>query len=778
MMLALPILGVGIAAVLASLARPRIASVVGVIAALAALTVYLTQVSSVAEGLIPTAAFGAVPALGIAGGLRLDGLSLVFVLLITGIGALILLFAEGYLADDPKRKRLVAMLLVFMLAMLGAVTADDVIVLFVFWELTSLTSFLLVGYKHEREASRRAALQALLVTGGGGLVLLAGLILLTMAAGTTSLSGIIAAQSAVLADPLASVAMVLIILGCFTKSAQVPFHFWLPNAMAAPTPVSAYLHSATMVKLGVYLLARLNPLYQEEALWQALLSYGGIATALTGVCLAFRETDLKRVLAYTTVTALGTLVMLIGIAPDLSITAAMTFLVVHAFYKAALFMIAGAIDHAAGTRDASQLRGLGQVMPVTALAAGLAAFSMAGLPPFVGFVAKELIYEAKLEMGSAATGLIVAGFLVNAATVAIAVVLSWRLFAGRQLVAPSGAASPPHDPPLSMMVGPVVLACLGLMAGTLPTVLGAVLIDPAVTAVLGRPADVTLKLWHGFNAVLALSAATVTVGIVLYLLWERLVPRLKAVSLLDRFGPSVGYEHWLAATLRLATRTTTTIQHGSLTGYVRTLVLVMAVACLGMLILRGGVAWPEGGASLDARAGLGGLMLIGLGGTVLARTALQAVLAMGLVGFTTALVFLMFGAPDVAFTQFAVETLLVVILTTALMRLPIQGRDGRSRQQKLGDAGVALLCGVAVAAVLAAVLASPFDPRLSVWFGAESLPAAHGRNVVNVILVDFRALDTLGEITVLAIAAFAVVALLRSNRPPAPTAPSPQGPLA
>lgn len=760
-----------IGAVASAFAPARLSAVIGAATAATCLALYAVHAPEIAAGTSVAAAFWGSASLGIIGGLRLDGLSFVFALLITGIGALIFTFAGAYFAGDARVRRLCVILLLFMMAMIGAVTADDVIVLFVFWELTSLTSFLLVGFDHEKLKSRKAALQALLITGGGGLALLAGLILVAMAAGTTSLSGIIVARDAVLAHPAAIPAMLLIILGCFTKSAQVPFHFWLPNAMAAPTPVSAYLHSATMVKLGVYLLARMNPVYQDVDLWQTLLTGFGAATAVTGAFLAFRETDLKRVLAYTTVTALGTLTMLIGIAPELSITAAMTFLVVHAFYKAALFMVAGIIDHEAGTRDVAQLRGLRRAMPLTAAAAALAAFSMAGLPPFVGFVAKELIYEAKLELGPTASVLIAASFLVNAATVAIAAVLSWRLFFGT----PAPTPEKPHDPHWAMLFGPVVLACLGLFAGAMPAWLGAAVIDPAVTAVLGRPADVALKLWHGFNLVLAMSAATVALGVLIYLAWDRIVPRMRSIALVDHFAPSAAYERWLASLLAFADATTRLIQHGSLRGYVRTLFLVTAAAIIVTLAVRGGFAWPGAGVPLDVRALIAALLLGGCIATMLAGTSFQAVLAMGLVGFATALLFLVFGAPDVAFTQFAVETLLVVILATALMRLPLRGCDLRTSSEKFSDLGVALFTGAAASLVLAAVLASPFDPRLSLWFGAESVPAAHGRNVVNVILVDFRALDTLGEITVLAIAAFAVVALLRrtGKSQPSPSQPTP-----
>ncbi len=741
-----------IGALVVLLSRPRVVALAG--AAIATL-LFVGIASLGSSG--STIPFGSVSALGVTGGLRLDGLSRVFALLITGIGVLIFLYAHAYLAGDARLKRLVVILILFMTSMLGAVLADDVVILFVFWELTSLTSFFLVGFDHQKASARRAALQALLVTGGGGLALLAGLILVAISAGTTSLSGIIAAKDLVVVHPLAAPAMLLIVLGCFAKSAQVPFHFWLPNAMAAPTPVSAYLHSATMVKLGVYLLARLNPVYQDVALWHGVLTVFGTATAVTGALLAFRETDLKRVLAYTTVAALGTLVMLIGIAPGLSITAAVTFLIVHAFYKAALFMVAGIVDHEVGTRDASALGGLARKMPWTAAAAVLAALSMAGLPPFVGFVAKELIYEAKLEIGTATEVLVFAGFLVNAATVAIAVVLSWRMFFGTY----RPTNSSPHDPPWAMRVGPIVLASLGLLAGTAPATIGTLLVDPAAAAILGRPTDVELKLWHGFNVVLALSIVTIAVGVGVYLVWERIVPRFRAVELVDRYGPSMGYENALSGVIAFAGRLTRLIQHGALNGYIRTLFLVTAGALFLVLMLRSGFAWPTTGAEIDVRVLAFAILLLGCVAVMVAPTAFVAVLALGLVGFAMAAIFIVFGAPDVAFTQFAVETLLVVIVATALMRLPLRITDDRTTRRKLADLATALFTGLACANVLAGVLASPFDPRITLWLGEQSVPAAHGRNVVNVILVDFRALDTLGEITVLAIAAFAVVALLR-----------------
>lgn len=757
-LLALPLLMGIVASLAGTRLPPRHAPLLGAAVAAACFAAYGVLGLGMADGTAVETAFWSVPALGIGGGLRLDGLGLVFALLISGIGFFIFLYAHRYLEGDKRLTRLSVMLTLFMTAMLGAVTADDVIVLFIFWEMTSLTSFFLVGYDHEKPGARQAALQALLVTAGGGLVLLAGLLMLTVATGTSSLSAIIAMGDIVLTDPTATAAMLLIIVGCFTKSAQIPFHFWLPNAMAAPTPVSAYLHSATMVKLGIYLLARMNPLYQDEALWQSILTWFGLGTAVLGAVLALRETDLKRILAYTTLTALGTLTLLIGAAPALTLTAAMAFLVAHALYKAAMFMIAGIVDHETGTRDARALGGLRKAMPATAIATVLAALSMAGLPPFIGFLGKELIYESLLEAGPAALLLIAGMLFVNGVNVAVAGLMAVRLFFGDQRPTPAK----PHDPPAGMLAGPWVLAALGLAGGLLSGAVGLWIVGPSAGAIQGAPVTADLYLWHGFNLVLGLSGLTLATGVALYLGWPRIQPWLAGIAAIDRFGANAGYEKGLAGVVRLSEVGTALIQHGDLRGYLRTLFLVTAAGLLLTLLLRDGFALPGfDSGTVDIRA----LAFLGIAGgalaTVFARSLFGAVVASGLVGFATALAFLFFGAPDVAFTQFAVETLLVAILAFALVKMPIRRADDRTARDRLKDGGIAIASGVAVTALLLAVLAAPFDSRLSDWFGNASLADAFGRNVVNVILVDFRALDTLGEITVLAIAAFAVLALLR-----------------
>lgn len=752
--IAIGLIGASVASRLSAAAAARLgAAVAGVaFASFAALAAPVLEFGAV------TAPFWGVPALGLDGGLRLDALGLVFALMISGIGFFIFLYAERYLDGDARLKRLSVFLMLFMTAMLGAVTADDAIVLFVFWEVTSLTSFFLIGFNHEKAGSRDAALQAMLITAGGGLAMLAGLILLIDAAGTASIAGMIAAREQVLASDLAVPAMLLVLLGCFTKSAQLPFHFWLPNAMAAPTPVSAYLHSATMVKLGVYLLARFNPLFQELALWQGMLIWFGLGTGVLAGILALRETDLKRILAYTTLTALGTLVMLIGLAPELSLTAAIVFMLAHACYKAALFMAAGIIDHEAGSRDLSALGGLRRAMPKTAIAVGLACLSMAGLPPFIGFLGKELIYEALLHGSAPSLVVLIGAIFINAVNVAVALLFGRRIFFGQARPTPKT----PHDPPFGMLAGPAVLAALGLAGGVFTGWLGEYVAAPAASAMAGGPILAELALWHGFNAVLGLSGLTLLCGFGLFLLWPRLQPGLANVQAIDRYGADRAYGDGLAGLLGIASGVTNLVQHGQLRGYLRVLFLSIALGVWAALLLQGGLAMPEFDRSqIDVRA-LGFLALIGgAAATILAKTLFSAVVSSGLVGFAAALLFLFFGAPDVALTQFAVETLLVVILCFALTRLTISTRDDRKPRDKAKDGAIALACGGAVTALLLAILALPFDDRLSEWFGQASFLEAKGRNVVNVILVDFRALDTLGEITVLAIAAFAVLALLR-----------------
>jgi multicomponent Na+:H+ antiporter subunit A len=709
------------------------------------------------------AAFEWVPTLGIRGGFALDGLSLVFSLLITGIGALVLVYAGSYLANYRDRGRFFSTLLVFMGAMLGLVLADDLITLFVFWEITGVASYLLIGSSHEKPRARAAALQALLVTAGGGLALLVGLLLLGGAAGTYSISEILSQGGSLAGHPLYPAILVLIALGAFTKSAQWPFHFWLPNAMAAPTPVSAYLHSATMVKAGVYLLARLDPVLGGTPLWLWLITPVGVTTMLLGATLALRETDLKGVLAYSTLTALGTLVALLGLSLPEAVKAAVVFLVVHSLYKAGLFLVAGSVDHATGSRDIRVLSGLRGDMPWTAAAAVLGGLSMAGLPPLFGFVAKELAYKAKLGFGGGEILLPLLAVVANALTVAAAGIVALRPFVGPRLQRLRGTT----EVTTPMFMGPLLLGLTGLVLGLAPTLLGDWLVGPSVRAVLGEPMEIRLALWYGWNPALLLSVITVGLGVFLYRIRHRLRDLLLRIS--ERL-PTTGeelYGRGLEALDYLASLQTRLLMRGG-----------TPTALLVLLGTAGALLWISQGASVGSLTLplprvewiawlLAGLVVIEALGTVGAPSRSAGAAALGAMGFAVALLFVLTGAPDLATTQFLVETLIVLVLALVLHRLP---RDlpslPASPGRKVTAAVVALTLGSGFTLLLLGVVNQPFDPHLSEFFSRASVPVGKGRNIVNVILVDFRALDTLGEAAVLGIAALGILILTRRDPSP------------
>ncbi len=503
-------------------------------------------IPAVARGETFAVSWNWVPSLDARLSFVVDGLSLLFMILISSIGTLVLVYARAYLDGHPDRRRLYTWLLLFMTAMLGLVVADNLITLFVFWELTSITSYMLIGFEHENPRARAAALQALLVTGFGGLALLAGFLLLGQAAGSYELS-VLRTKSDVLRNgPLLAPCVVLILIGAFTKSAQFPFHFWLPNAMEAPTPVSAYLHSATMVKAGVYLIARLSPALGGIAIWDNSIIAVGALTALTGACLALPQVDLKKILAYSTVSALGTMVMLLGCGTPGTTTAAIVFLLCHALYKAALFLMAGAVDHCAGTRDLRQLGGLARVMPWLAFAAVIAAMSKVGLPPASGFVAKELMYESLLAPSSRGTLPLLVVFFVSVSFAAVGAMLAIRPFFGRAGVAAASA----HRVPRTLLLPPLVLGTTAFVIGAYPGPLGHYLIAPAVAAIVPNAEPVSLKLWHGFNFPLLLTALAVMLGIVIYAAGYRIRLLAARWRKLAAWGPSAGYERGLTVFAR------------------------------------------------------------------------------------------------------------------------------------------------------------------------------------------------------------------------------------
>ncbi|PRY93115.1 multisubunit sodium/proton antiporter MrpA subunit [Hasllibacter halocynthiae] len=720
---------------------------------------FVSLAPEVAAGRAPAVSWDWLPSLGIAFGFRVDGLALTFALLISGIGALVLLYSNAYLAGHPQYARFALFLTSFMLAMLGLVLAADLIALFVFWELTTITSYLLIGFIHEDPKSRRNALQALFVTGGGALAMLAGFILIGMAAGTFDIAAINAAG--LQAHPWYGAILVLMLIGAFTKSAQVPLHFWLPNAMAAPTPVSAFLHSATMVKGGVYLLARLHPSLSGTEAWLWSLTLFGGATAVFASLQAMRQTDLKQALAYTTLMALGTLVLLLGQSTGYALTAFAAFLVVHSLYKAALFLVVGCVDHETGTRQVGVLGGLLRPMPATALAAALAALSMAGIPPLLGFIAKEIAYASAAQ--SFAPLLVAATLLAaNVLMVAVAGVVAIGPFWQR---ARGPLPKAPHEAPWAMLAGPLLLAALGLGLGLLPGPVQTYLVDPVVLGALGPGAvPAELKLWAGVNLALVLSGVTLALGIAVWLARgaaRRALERaLGALPSLD-----AGWDGFMDGLKAFAVWQTRIIQGGRLRVYMATMFVVVAAAVGGSMLLRGALpAWPDLSDVTPQNVVL--LGLIGAGSVLAAFTGsrILAMAALGVTGIGVAMTFIVFSAPDVAITQLLVETLIVVLVAVALLRLPQLDPTGRPSFRPW-DAALAAAVGIGTTLVLLAVLQQPLDLSLTAFFEAASYPEAFGRNIVNVILVDFRALDTFGEIAVVVIAALSSYALLRTTAP-------------
>jgi multicomponent Na+:H+ antiporter subunit A len=699
-----------------------------------------------------------VPSMGANLSYYIDGLSLVFALLISGIGTLIILYSGGYLDGHPQQGRFIAFMFLFMGSMIGVVTADNLIALFVYWELTSITSFLLIGFDHNRMASRRAAIQALVVTGGGGLALLAGVIVLNLITGYSELSLVLISGDVIRQSPFYLLAFWLVIGGAFTKSAQFPFHFWLPNAMEAPTPVSAYLHSATMVKAGVYLLMRMNPVLGETWIWETILPVFGIVTLIVGTLLAVRQTDLKLMLAYTTVASLGLLVMLTGFGTHKAIEAAVYYLVAHALFKGTLFMVAGLIDHEAGTRDIRKLGGLRRAMPITFAAAVLAALSMAGLPPFIGFMAKEEIYAAIANADVWSIALTALAILGNALMLVIAAAVAINPFLGPEVNTPKHA----HEGPVLLWLGPLTLAVIGLASALFAGLTNHAVISPMASAVAGSQVDAHAAIALHIGVPLALSVVTIGLGIAIYMKLAR--ARLAMALLLSKigWGPDLGFDQFMQGLVRLSALVTRFLQNGRLEAYMTTVFLVFGLSIWTSLYMFDELPdWPQPGPITFYEAGIFLLAFVGLLAVIYARDRLTAIVSLGIQGFAVAVIFILFGAPDLSFTQFMVETLSVVILALVMTRLTLNKTDHRPPLEKSFDYTVALIAGSAFTALLLAVLQTPFDPTLSEFFANYSRTIAHGRNIVNVIIVDFRGLDTLGEIAVVMIAGLGIMSLIR-----------------
>ncbi|HTN63103.1 MAG TPA: hydrogen gas-evolving membrane-bound hydrogenase subunit E [Devosia sp.] len=766
-----------VAAVLAPLVKRLAGPLAGWILALvpAAIFVFLLGfIEPVAAHHFLQAGLDWVPSYGLSLSFFIDGLSLTFALAISGLGTLILIYSGAYLRGHPHQGRFLGFMLAFMGAMLGLVLADNMVALFAFWELTTIASFLLIGFDHGRQAARRGAIQALVTTNIGGMALLFGVILAQQLTGQWNLSGLREFGDAMRDNPVYPVVLIAFLGAAFTKSAQFPFHFWLPNAMEAPTPVSAFLHSATMVQGGVYLLLRMTPFLGGTQAWTVTLVLFGGVTLLWGALGAIRQTDLKQMLAQTTIASLGLLVLLIGLGTEAAIGAAILYFIAHAFYKAGLFLVIGNVDHGSGSRDVTALGGLADPMPVTFIAAALLALSMIGLPLTVGFLAKEEMYLGLVGgnwQGVAVLVVLIAG---NAGLAGIALTIAIRPFLGGLLPVPRT----PHEAPVAMLVGPVVLGAVGILAALNAEQLGRDIMAPAIATVLGVASESHLSMEIDFTSVpLWLSVLTIGLGIAVHLQlgWGR--------TLLRRIGTALGwsfdqgFDTAMFGLIRCAGAITRLLHHGRLELY---LVLVFAALALAVLVPvfgTGGITALMPNAELGNWAamlewpalrpyewGVLALAVIGLAAVLTANSRLVAILALGVQGAAVALIFLLFGAPDLAFTQFMVEVLSVVILALVMTRLNLDERDPRPWEDLARDGTLALTCGAGLSLLLMLVLAGPFDPRLSDFFAATSVPIAHGANIVNVILVDYRGLDTLGEISVVMGAGIAILALLRRRK--------------
>jgi multicomponent K+:H+ antiporter subunit A len=704
-----------------------------------------------------------LPALGLDMSLRLDGLGMMFALLIVGIGLLVILYARYYLDDKDSLGRLYALLQLFMVAMLGIVLADNILLLIVFWELTSLTSFLLIGYWSHKSEARKGARMALAITGAGGLALLAGALVLGQIVGSYSFQVILNSADLIQAHPLYPVALILILVGAFTKSAQFPFHFWLPHAMAAPTPVSAYLHSATMVKAGVFLLARLYPALSGSDLWFYLVTFTGLATLVFGAYNALFKHDLKGLLAYSTISHLGLITMLFGFSSDLAAVAALFHIINHATFKASLFMAAGIIDHETGTRDMRRINGMWNYMPITATVAMVSASAMAGVPLLNGFLSKEMFFSETLQVDLLGSFGWVIPLLATFAGI-FAVAYSYRfihdVFFNGEPVRAKLPKYPPHEPPRYMILPMALLGLLCLLVGIFPNLTVAPFLVAASYAVLGNDIPTYhLAIWHGLNLPLAMSFIALFGGLLLYSQRSGFFAFYERRYRLDE---KEEFEKRIQGLVRFAQRCTDTIENGSLQ---RSVALLVGTA----LLLAAVEFWPLGKVLGDvALTPVDGISL--LLGVVLVIAALTtvaihhnrvaALLVMGVVGLIVSLAFVRFSAPDLALTQLSVEVVTIILMMLALYFLPQLTPNESTKGRVVRDILLASGAGLGVGLFTLAILTRPYDTSLADFFIANSVSGGGGTNVVNVILVDFRGFDTFGEITVLAIAGLGVYLML------------------
>ncbi len=754
-----PFIGAIFTAAISRLGRLHSAWAAVVVTSLA-LLLLLPLVPDVFAGQVLIQRFSWIPMAGLDVAFRLDGFALLFALLILGIGLLIVIYARYYLSERDDMGRFYAYLLLFMGSMLGIALSENIIQLLIFWEFTSLSSFLLISYWQHRQESRNGARMALAVTGAGGLALLGGFLLLGEIVGSYDLSVILASGDIIRADPLYRPMLILVLLGAFTKSAQFPFHFWLPNAMAAPTPVSAYLHSATMVKAGVFLLARLFPALSGTPEWFWLVSMTGLTTLLLAAYIALFKHDLKGLLAYSTISHLGLITLLFGIGTPLAAVAGVFHMINHAIFKASLFMAAGIIDHETGTRDMRRLSGLWMFMPYTASLAMVAAASMAGVPLFNGFLSKEMFFTETLLRTDEVWGWLLPAAATMAGIFAVAYSLRFVhnvFFNGM----PVNLPKTPHEPPRWMKVPMEVLVALCLLVGIFPAITVEPILAVAAASVLQAPIpEHDLAIWHGFNPAVWMSMIALIGGALVYLN-RRPLFRLH-YQLISHLEFKKVYNYLLEQLFRFSVQVTKALNPNSLQRMV--FVFIIFILVLGVSGFSGGEVLLTGHRELLPVDGVSllvalVLMISAVGTVFLHKQRFVALILLGAVGLGISLIFIKFSAPDLALTQLSVEVVTIVLLLLALYFLPQHSPTESSKLRQYRDLMVALAVGGGVAVLAWAVLTRPYE-TIADYFLANSVTGGGGTNVVNVILVDFRGYDTLGEITVLALAGLGIYAML------------------
>ncbi|MBS4743156.1 Na+/H+ antiporter subunit A [Bacillus safensis] len=728
-----------------------------------------------------------IPSLGMNFTVYVDGLSLLFALLITGIGSLVVLYSIFYLSKEKEQLgSFYTYLLMFMTAMLGVVLSDNMVVLYLFWELTSISSFLLIGYWYKRERSRYGATKSLLITVFGGLAMLGGFILIYLITDSFSIREAVNQLQLIMASPYFIPAMILILLGAFTKSAQFPFYIWLPDAMEAPTPVSSYLHSATMVKAGIYLVARFSPIFAISEVWFWTISIVGLVTLFWGSFHAVRQNDLKAILAYSTVSQLGMIMLMLGVGAaaihennpaffGAAVLAAIFHLINHATFKGSLFMAAGIIDHETGTRDIRKLGGLMTIMPITFTITLIGTFSMAGLPPFNGFLSKELFFTSMIRISDisftdvSTWGAIfpALAWLASVFTFIYSMMLLFKTFRGRLNI--DQLEKKPHEAPIGMLIPPIILAALVVTFFFFPNILAYSVIEPAMAAIIpeaietGSRFSVKIEAWHGFQPELYMTIGVVVLGTIGYLTLSKWRPMYNIFK--EKWSFNALYDRSLIGLEKGSYRLTNSYMTGFLRDY---LVYVFGF----MIIVIGGVMFYQQAFSFqtDQAASIGTyevilslVMVAATIATVFASSRLTAIIALGVMGYTLSLFFVIFRAPDLALTQLIIETISVALFLLCFYHLPKLSLKQKTRRFKMTNFIISLGVGVVVTCLAFASTSQQSLDTISTYFIENSYKLAGGDNIVNVILVDFRGFDTLFEITVLAIAALGIYGLLKTQ---------------